>query len=116
MSIFLAQEGAKLILWDINEPLLKETGKLYMLQWFLISIDANKLLSTVENIIRDKGGNVQLIQRVDVSQRSNVFEAAKNVLDRDWTVDILINNAGVVSGKLFLVWPSWDLNSMKQTE
>ena len=62
-----------------------------------------QLCGFIESIISDKGGNVQLIQKVDVSQRANVFEAAKNVLDRDWTVDILINNAGVVSGKLFLV-------------
>lgn len=41
---------------------------------------------------------------VDISKRENVFEAAKKLKDEFGSVDILINNAGIVCCK-----PLWEL-------
>lgn len=42
---------------------------------------------------------------VDISKRENVVEAAKTLKNEIGSVDILINNAGIVSCK-----PFWDLS------
>ncbi len=73
------QRGAKhLIMWDINEDTL---------------LKAAALLS--------KGGFSVSTNVVDVCNSDSVSEAAHQVLLDIGTVDILINNAGIVVGKAF---------------
>ena len=71
-------EGAKIIIWDIDEQTMKETA---------------------EELTR-RGGEVYTY-KVDVSYRSAIEKAAQNVLEEHDTVDILINNAGIVVGSYF---------------
>ena len=71
-------EGAKIIIWATNEQKMKET--------------AEKLTS--------RGGEVYTY-KVDVSDRKAIEEAAENVLKEHGTVDILINNAGIVVSAYF---------------
>jgi all-trans-retinol dehydrogenase (NAD+) len=72
----LAAEGANLVLWDIAHPELK----------------------AVTEELRIGGGNV-FPYCCDVSGRESVNAAATQVLDECGPVDVLINNAGIVSGQ-----------------
>jgi short-subunit dehydrogenase len=89
MGLKSVQRGAKkLILWDLDEDAL---------------LDAAKRLSK-------QGYNIETAQ-VDVSDPEQVQEAAERVL-QDQTVDVLYNNAGIVSGKEF---HEQNVNEMKKT-
>jgi short-subunit dehydrogenase len=71
-------EGAKIIIWATNEQTMTETA---------------------EELSR-RGGEVYTY-KVDVSDRKAIEEAAENVLKEHGTVDILINNAGIVVSAYF---------------
>ena len=79
MAQKMAALGAHIIIWDINEiQLAKVAGE-----------------------IKEKRGSVSTYN-CDVSDRSAVHTAANSLKQDLGTVDILINNAGVVCGKPFL--------------
>lgn len=71
-------EGAKIIIWATNEQTMKETA----------------------GELTRRGGEVYTY-KVDVSDRSAIEKAAQNVLEEHGTVDILINNAGIVVASYF---------------
>jgi all-trans-retinol dehydrogenase (NAD+) len=71
-------EGARVIIWATNEQTMKETA---------------------EELTR-RGGEVSTY-KVDVSDRMAIVKAAEDVLKEHGTVDILINNAGVVFSSYF---------------
>ena len=73
------EEGAKVILWDINEKGLKKTAK----------------------ELKAKGGKVHTFI-VDVSDYKDIARAAKQVLEEIGPVDILFNNAGTLPDHPFL--------------
>jgi all-trans-retinol dehydrogenase (NAD+) len=75
----LAKLGAKVVLWDINK---------------------NNLDLTVEEI--KSGGGEAWGFVCDVSKPENVYAVAKDVKSTVGTVDILMNNAGIVMGKELL--------------
>ncbi|MBL4752354.1 MAG: SDR family oxidoreductase [Flavobacteriales bacterium] len=77
----MAASGATVILWDLNEKRLKEAAKL----------------------IEDQGGRV-FTHVCDVTDRKAVYATMDQVKRDCGNIDILINNAGVVTGKAF-----WDL-------
>ncbi len=71
-------EGAKIIIWATNEQTMKETA---------------------EELTR-RGGEVYTY-KVDVSSRKAIENAVEIVLKEHGTVDILINNAGIVVSAYF---------------
>lgn len=75
----LSKGLAKLIIWDLNEALMQ---------------------TTVEEF-RAAGFNVEAI-RVNVMDTTAVIAAAKLVKETIGSIDILINNAGIIVGKYFL--------------
>ena len=78
MGMKSLQRGArKLIIWDLDEDALIEAASRLTKQGFLVETD-----------------------QVDVSDATQVQEAAERVL-KEQTVDVLFNNAGIVSGKKF---------------
>jgi len=79
MAIDFAARGARIILWDVNEPGMK---------------------AVQEEIVA--AGNECTIAAVDVSNRELVYSQAAKLDNR---VDVLINNAGIVTGKRFLECP-----------
>ena len=79
MAKKLADRGAKVIIWDID--------------------DSN--LEKIAGEIKAKGHSVAVYQ-CDVSIRNEVYRVAEVVKGDFGKVDILINNAGIVSGKSFL--------------
>lgn len=76
---FALQHGAIVVAWDINKAGCDETVK----------------------DIRAGGGKCHGYI-VDVSKREQIYEAAEKVKTEVGKVDILINNAGIVSGSKFL--------------
>ncbi len=74
-----AVRGAKVILWDINPDGLDSLSK-QLRGW---GFDAH-------------------CYRVDLSSREDIQRAAEEVLTDHGVVDVLINNAGIVSGRPFL--------------
>ncbi|HMM11894.1 MAG TPA: SDR family NAD(P)-dependent oxidoreductase [Bacteroidales bacterium] len=74
----LAKGAAELCIWDINPEAM--------------ALEANKL--------KEKGYAV-ITRRVDVSDNSAISEAANALMAESWVPDILILNAGIVSGKFF---------------
>lgn len=75
----IAAAGARAILWDIDEAALADAGR---------AIDGR--------------GQMVSSYRCDVSNADEIKATARRVLD-DWgPVDILINNAGIVTGKPIL--------------
>lgn len=83
MAKRLARGGASIIIWDIHEANL------------------DKVLEELE---RDTGRKAHGYL-CDVSKREAIYEVAQKVKEEAGSVDILINNAGVVSGKRFLDLP-----------
>jgi all-trans-retinol dehydrogenase (NAD+) len=73
-----AQKGASLILVDINGLALKET-----------SIEFEQTSATS-------------LYPCDLSQKENIYDMAKQILDDHGFIDILIQNAGIVQGKYLL--------------
>jgi all-trans-retinol dehydrogenase (NAD+) len=78
----LAEKGARVLAWDIDAAALKR----------------------LEDEAKVRGLEIAG-QVCDVSKRENVYAAAKEALERFGPVGILVNNAGVVSGKTLLETP-----------
>ena len=79
MALKAADQGARVIIWDINSDNLARVG---------------------EELTR--AGHENFCFQVDVSDRKAVYEAAERTLTVAGPVHVLINNAGIVSGKPFL--------------
>ena len=79
MAERFAREGASLILWDVNPAGLSET----------------------QAAIEAAGGRAATYV-VDLTDRTAIYAAAEQTLSDNGAVDILINNAGIVSGKPLL--------------
>lgn len=77
MGKLALEKGGKLIIWDINQEKINET------------------VGEFQSIGYVKG------YKVDVSDVEQVKSTAKLVLGTEGTIDILINNAGIVVGKYF---------------
>ena len=80
MALKAAARGARVIMWDID-------------------LDGLKSLSET---IQSWGYPVPTYLRCDLRSREEIEESARRVLAEHGVVDILINNAGVVSGKPLL--------------
>jgi all-trans-retinol dehydrogenase (NAD+) len=76
MALRLAKEGCTVIIWDMDEA------------------GAAKVVADIVAI-----GGQGASYKVNVADRHHVYSCAKEVLERFGRVDILINNAGIVSGK-----------------
>ncbi|XP_066235122.1 short-chain dehydrogenase/reductase family 16C member 6-like [Saccopteryx leptura] len=83
MAIKFARLGAILVLWDINEEGNMETCRL----------------------AKENGGEKVFAYKCDCSNRQEVYRVADQVKKEVGDVTLLINNAGIVSGKLFLNTP-----------
>ena len=78
MALEMAKKGGTIVLWDINESLLKETAA-------EIQASGAKVLS----------------HNCDITDKDKVYETAEKIKMEIGNVDIVINNAGVVTGKPF---------------
>jgi len=96
MAAGLAALGGELVLWDINKE----------------SLDA-----TVAELGSVPGGKAHGYL-CDVSDRHAIYDVAARVTAEVGPVDVVINNAGIVSGKSFLELPdekiqaTFDINSL----
>lgn len=91
----VAEGAATVILWDINEAALDETA------------EALRARATVSG----SDGTVIVPMRVDIADRLQIEKAAEQVRHEHGGVDVLINNAGVVTGALF-----WEHDNERDTE
>ncbi len=80
IALRLASQGGRLVIWDIN---------------------ADRMQGVVDELNRDHSGGARGYV-CDVSDRQQVYETARRVQQEVGAIEILINNAGVVSGKRFL--------------
>ncbi|NXS93556.1 RDHE2 dehydrogenase, partial [Jacana jacana] len=83
LSLKFASLGATVVLWDINQEGLKETSRL----------------------AREKGAVRVHCYVCDCSKRQDIFRVADQVKKEVGDVSILINNAGIVTGKMFMDSP-----------
>ncbi|EDL05701.1 short-chain dehydrogenase/reductase family 16C member 6 [Mus musculus] len=83
LAIHFASHGATLVLWDINQEGNMETCRL----------------------VKQKGDVKVFAYKCDCSSRIEVYRVADQVKEEVGDVTILINNAGVVTGKSFLNTP-----------
>ncbi|XP_037023564.2 short-chain dehydrogenase/reductase family 16C member 6-like [Artibeus jamaicensis] len=83
MAIKFAILGATVVLWDINEEGNMKTCRL----------------------AKEKGGEKVFAYKCDCSNREEVYRVANQVKEEVGDVTILINNAGIVTRKLFLNTP-----------
>ncbi|XP_062850092.1 epidermal retinol dehydrogenase 2 isoform X1 [Trichomycterus rosablanca] len=83
MALEWAKLGARLVLWDINEEANMETARL----------------------VQQTHGVKAYTYTCDCSTREDVYKVADQVKREVGDVTILINNAGVVTGKKFLQCP-----------
>lgn len=81
-ALEFAKEGARLVLWDCNEPANEHTAQL----------------------ARELGAQVHSYT-VDLSERRSIYETAARVRAEVGEVSILVNNAGVVAGRRLLDCP-----------
>ncbi|CAG2118455.1 unnamed protein product, partial [Medioppia subpectinata] len=89
-----ARLGARVVVWDVNQSALDETCK-------LINQELNA------GIAGGTGGGKQRVYSYvcDISDREVVYATADRVRRDVGKVTILVNNAGIVSGKRFLETP-----------
>lgn len=92
LAIRLAKRGAKVVLWDISEPGLFETLR----------------------IVTEEAGGTGQAYVCDVTNKKSVEEVAEKVRREVGVVTILVNNAGIVTGKLF--WELKDADIIKTFE
>ncbi|NXK38155.1 RDHE2 dehydrogenase, partial [Piprites chloris] len=83
LSLKFARLGATLVLWDINQEGLKETVRL----------------------ARENGAARVHCYICDCSKRQDVYSVADQVKKEVGDVNILVNNAGIVTGKTFINCP-----------
>ncbi|NXW53225.1 RDHE2 dehydrogenase, partial [Eurystomus gularis] len=83
LSLKFADLGATLVLWDINEEGLKETSRL----------------------VRENGAVRVHSYICDCSKRQDIYRVADRVKKEVGDVSILVNNAGIVTGKKFIDSP-----------
>ncbi|NXI51627.1 RDHE2 dehydrogenase, partial [Chloroceryle aenea] len=83
LSLKFASLGATVVLWDINEEGLKETSRL----------------------AREKGALRVHHYICDCSKRQDIYRVADRVKKEVGDVSILVNNAGIVTGKTFIDSP-----------
>ncbi|XP_010866521.2 short chain dehydrogenase/reductase family 16C, member 5a isoform X2 [Esox lucius] len=83
MAEKFAPLGVSLILWDINQKGLKETAKL----------------------VKEKGAQRIHYYICDCSDKAEVYRVADQVKREAGDVSILINNAGIVTGRKFMEAP-----------
>ncbi|NWU18408.1 RDHE2 dehydrogenase, partial [Cephalopterus ornatus] len=83
LSLKFARLGATLVLWDINQEGLKETVTL----------------------ARENGAARVHCYICDCSKRQDVYRVADQVKKEVGDVSILVNNAGIVTGKTFIDCP-----------
>lgn len=79
LAEIIAKQGANLILWDVNQENLNAFG----------------------DKLKKEGQKVNLYF-CDLSDRSAIYASAQRVIEDFGAIDILINNAGVVSGKTII--------------
>jgi len=79
MALDFAGKGATVVAWDINPS----------------------ALASLASHAKDAGLNIQGVV-CDVTQKGAIYQAAKQLVDKYGHLDILINNAGIVSGTRFL--------------
>lgn len=84
MSLRFAALGCRLVLWDVNEAGNQETEKLVL--------------------AANPGAKVKAYT-LDLSDKEQIYVAADKVKQEIGDVDILINNAGIVTGTTFLKTP-----------
>lgn len=82
LTLRLARIKAKVVAWDINEAALE----------------------TLKEKCEEEGYKI-FTYVVDISDRRNVYKNADLVKNEIGTVDVLINNAGIVTGNTFLDCP-----------
>jgi all-trans-retinol dehydrogenase (NAD+) len=87
MARKLADRGARLVLWDIDLAA------------------AERVAAT----LREESGRDAFVQRCDVADRGAVYAAAEAAEQSVGPIDVLVNNAGVVTGKPFLECPDEDI-------
>ena len=80
MSIKMADMGARMVLWDINR----------------------EAVDKVRDEIATASAEPPFADVCDVSNRHEVYAAAERVKSEVGPVDVLVNNAGIVSGRDFL--------------
>lgn len=85
MGRILLQKGASLIIWDINEQLIEKSIS-ELSQYGAVSA-----------------------QKVDISNLQQIKNAASQTKAEHGTIDLLINNAGIVVGKYFHEHSSEDI-------
>jgi all-trans-retinol dehydrogenase (NAD+) len=87
----VADEAAHVVLWDVNEATVEETA----------------------SELGARGGNVTAMV-VDVSSPEAVGEAAARVREDVGTVEVLINNAGIIRGNGYF-WETATVRDIQQT-
>ncbi|NWX40833.1 RDHE2 dehydrogenase, partial [Steatornis caripensis] len=83
LSLKFASLGATVVLWDINQEGLKETSRL----------------------ARENGAMRVHSYICDCSKRQDIYRVADQVKKEVGDVSILVNNAGIVTGKTFIDSP-----------
>ncbi|NWR59046.1 RDHE2 dehydrogenase, partial [Bucorvus abyssinicus] len=83
LSLKFASLGATVVLWDINQEGLKETSRL----------------------ARENGSGRVHCYICDCSKRQDIYRVADQVKKEVGDVSILVNNAGIVTGKRFMDSP-----------
>ncbi|XP_044759327.1 estradiol 17-beta-dehydrogenase 11 [Coccinella septempunctata] len=82
LALRMANQGAKIIVWDVNQEGIEETLKQ----------------------VKAQGGTIHGL-KCDLSKNEDVYRVAKLTKEEFGDIDILINNAGVLSGKFLLDTP-----------
>lgn len=88
IALSFAQEGADVVIWDINIEEAEKTGL------------------EIQNL-----GRKSLVLEVDITDYTKVEEGINKILDKFGKVDILVNNAGITKDNLLLRLSEadWDL-------
>lgn len=84
VALKFARRGADLMLWDINEA---------------------KLLETIEVLQKEVSGLSVRSQKVNLASRNDIYRCSQIAIETWGHPQLIVNNAGVVTGSLFLSSP-----------
>lgn len=121
MCLHFAKLGCRIVVWDINAQGLEKIGSFRVPNSFkslqshqppqgllghgkypLLTIIAAHFIVFVEQELNSEKASYVKTYVVDLSKRESIYAVAAKVKEECGKVDIIINNAGIVSGKPFL--------------
>ncbi|WP_435230944.1 SDR family NAD(P)-dependent oxidoreductase [Pseudopelagicola sp. nBUS_20] len=110
----MASNGKTAIITGANRGIGLATFKKLNSNGYNVAVCVRSLSADVEKIVEapEFNGQEHRIFNIDLTDKSSIYDCVKSILSWSKTVDVLVNNAGMAHGSLFLMTPIEDLRQV----